>query len=278
MSAHIMTILRGYSDPGPGTRNVRALFRGPSLAGGETGYDTGGSILDLTTKPAAAVPVSDAVSTSQMLYNGVNNVDLQVAAAFDNQYRVRYVLGAGAAPGLGLVKVFAPAATVYTEVITRARCVAEGGAALTFDIANPVPFNHRVVGGRITVTELFNAGASAGPLTAMGLTIGYAAASAEYRAATDIFTGGVALGQYSLNTAAMVAGMHSEAPDAANTIEIRLTAVGNNHADLAAGAGEVTVELWVIDNAAFADPANWAEVAAGTDLSAFTFAVDAAGL
>ena len=278
MSAHIMTTLRGYSDPGPGTRNVRALFRGPSLVAPETGYDTGGSILDLSSKPAAAAPVSDADSTSQMLYDGVNNVDLQVAAAFDNQYRVRYVLGAGAAPGLGRVKVFAPAATVYTEVITRARCVAEGGTSLTFDIVNPVPFNHRVVGGRITVTELFDAGASAGPLTAMGLTIGYAAASDEYRAATNIFTGGVALGQYSLNTAVMVAGMHSEAPDAANTIEIRLTAVGNNHEDLAAGEGEVTVELWVIDNAAFADPANWAEVAAGTDLSAFTFSVDAAGL
>ena len=271
MSAHIMTALAAKKD-GPGSREIKATFRGPNLVAPENGYDVGGSVLDLTSKPAAAAPAADAASTSSMLYNVARSVKAEPStAALTGLWQARYVPAAAGAPATGLMQVFTPAVITYAATATRASLIVDGGAAVAYDIIDQaLPANHRVVGARIYHNEVFDAGAT--PLATMVLTIGVATGTNEFRTALNVFTAGDPVGLYHLDGATAVAGMNQPAAIVATmTADINLDTMG-------VGTGAITVEIDVVDNGSLRDIANWNEVAAGTDLGGVTFTVEAEGL
>lgn len=277
MTAHIMTALGGVQD-GVGSRRVIATFRGPSLIGGETGYDTGGSTVDLTSKPAAATPVSDAASTTKMLYAVARKVDATPAtAALDQLLRMRYVPAALGDPATGVVRVFTPGAVTVTTVLAwddAAGIFATNALNATQNVV--LPANCRFVGGRVTLDENFvHADA-----TALNFQVGFAADPDGLlnTDAIEMYAGPPPVGTTSaLLGADAVPGLIAVNANTNMVITGTMTTGGAGRLD-GFTAGEATITLTYVSNEAWDDPANWAEVPNGTDLSAVTFIVEAEGL
>jgi hypothetical protein len=268
MSAHIMTAF-GSKTGGAGSRTISATFRGPSLVAPETGYDAGtGSVLDLTTKPAAAAPAADAASTSEMLYSVVRTVKATPAtAALDNQFRLRYARAAAGAPGTGTVKVYGPAAVV-TEFPFDFLDITDPALTSVVLVLATGP-GTRVIGAEIEIVTPF-----ASPAGTLTLDIGIAGGDLDgFVDCGDVI--GVAAGTIDNTPGVLsVAGMYQYA--AAGNIGLHSTSTVGNLDALT--AGEAIARIWTIDNDAFGDPATWGEVANGTDLSGVTFTVEAEGL
>ena len=269
MSAHIMTAFAAKKD-GPGSREIKATFRGPGLVAPETGYDVGGSVLDLTSKPAAAAPVADAASTSPMLYNVARLVKAEPStAALAALWRARYVPAAAGAPATGLMQVFGPAAVV-TEVAFDFTDLAAAAVTNQVTVIPVIGPGTRVVGAEIEITIPFADGTAT--ITTLTLDIGEPVVDADGIVNSGALFGAAA-GTID-NTTGALANVGMWQPIVNGTIEVEATADANLN-NLTAGAA--IARVWTIDNDAFGDPATWGEVAAGTDLSGLTIQVEATG-
>jgi hypothetical protein len=278
MTEHIMTAYGSHADGGPGSRTVIATFRGPSLVAPETGYDTGGSVLDLTTKPAAALVAADADTTAGMLYSVVRKVNATPSTgALDLLYRARYVPAVAGAPATGRLRVFTASAVTVTTTLAwddGAGIFATAGLVGTQNVV--LPAGHRFVRGRLTLTENFvHADA-----TGLVLEVGFAGDPDGLldTDAVQLYAGPPPVGTTSsLLGAAALPGLIAVN---ANTNMVITGTMTTGGAGVLTGftAGEATVELTYISNEAWDDPANWGEVANATDLSGVTFVVEAEGL
>lgn len=283
MSAHVMTNFYSQSTPGGGSRVLSTRFRGPGLVAPETGYDTGGSILDLSVKPAAVPPVTDNPETAPMLQTSVVKADFQIAAAMENLYRLRYIKGAGSASNLGLVKVFGPPVVTVAHTLTTAEVVALGAFTGPLPVAGVslvCPADHYVVGGRVTVTELFAAPAA----TNLYIDITSLTGAEDI---VDSTTGGAWDAMLAANLNVGYTGVGDSISETlygpgtaatlypAGDILIDCTSVGGNLGTFT--AGEALIELFCVSRLQADSFEGWIEVAAGTDLSALTFDVVAFG-
>ena len=270
MTAFTMTALNASNILGAGRKDINCTYAGP------TAYErnNNGSILSLASKPAAALPVSDAALTSPMLQTIVHKLDFHIPAAIEELYRFRYVPGAASAPGLGRVKVFTPPVTVVEETIGFADVAALGAFAGPLPVAAGAttlvcPLEHFIVGAQLIVDTAFVAPAATdlyidicNATTDVGVLDSTAA---TYNCMTPANVGAIYTGVGPVSSETVYGDGTAQVLYPAAGCVIDCTSVGGNLGTFTAGSARV--RILCVNRQAFEDVDGWEEVKEGIDLS-----------